>query len=501
MKSVEGACAVWTARRGCVYGHHAVTAGAPWGLRSRLDENTGEAPGDEADYEKVEQGRQEVANPEPNGADVESHLLPLRTRRGRGHDRHYEIIDERLDECRQRRSDNDGNCEGENVLLDQKCLEFAEHGVPLWKARFCVSTWLALARARMGIYGGRGVAVVAEVVRATPPLRREIRRGPVVVCSIQSQTSNHSTSHADTEPMKQPIMLSGRRFLLAALSIATLSVAACDDDNDEDSLLGPGSGVARGRTAFGVDDNNVLISFGLGNPTLGARKVAITGLQAGERILGIDFGPRDNRLYAVGSSSRLYVLDTTTGVAGRTSLGLAGNPSFTPALDAGNGLCVDFNPVPNLVRVQSTTRQNLRLRPDTGTVAGLDTPIAYVAGDIGASTAPTIAACAYTNSSNLTIPATTQLFAIDAGRDALVLFQGNPNLGQIATVGTLGVQTGENAGFDIAGAGEGAGTLYLSLNQSGGRSSLYTASASTGAATFIGEINHARPLLGIAISP
>ena len=282
--------------------------------------------------------------------------------------------------------------------------------------------------------------------------------------------------------------------------MASLAVSACEDNN-VDSLLGPGPGVARGRTVFGIDDNNVLISFGLGNPTLSARKMTVTGLQTGERILGIDFGPRDNRLYGVGSSSRLYVIDTTSGVAGRTSAGLPGNPSFTPPLDAGNGLCVDFNPVPNLVRVQSTTRQNLRLRPDTGTVAGVDTPVAYVAGDVGASSVPVIAACAYTNSSNATIPTTTQLFAIDAGRDALVLFQGSPNLGQIATVGSLGVQTTENAGFDIAGAGEGAGTLYLSLNQSGGRSSLYTASAATGAATFIGEINHARPLLGIAIAP
>lgn len=288
-------------------------------------------------------------------------------------------------------------------------------------------------------------------------------------------------------------------MMLATLCLVSLTAAACSDDDD--TLLGPGAGVARGRAVLGVDDANVLISFGLSNPTLSAKKTPITGLQSGERILGIDFGPRDNRLYAIGSSSRVYVVDTTTGAATATTAAKTGNPAFTPSVDVAASACVDFNPVVNLIRFQSVSRQNLRLRPDTGSVAGTDVQISYAAGDASASNAPALAGCAYTNSFGSPIPTTTQLFAVDAGRDALVLFQGSPNLGIVGTVGPLGVLTNENVGFDIPAAGAGAGVLYLTLTESGTRSSLFTANSTTGLATFVGQINHNRPITGIAIAP
>ena len=41
----------------------------------------------------------------------------------------------------------------------------------------------------------------------------------------------------------------------------------------------------------------------------------LTGLQLGERINGIDFRPANSQLYALGSSSRIYTINLSTGAA------------------------------------------------------------------------------------------------------------------------------------------------------------------------------------------
>src|SRR3954468_2151616 len=82
--------------------------------------------------------------------------------------------------------------------------------------------------------------------------------------------------------------------------------------------------------------------------------VPVTGLQAGESLVGIDVRPTNQVLYGVGSSSRLYTMNPLTGVA--TQVGTAG--AFTLN---GTAFAVDFNPVVDRVRVISNTGQNLRI--------------------------------------------------------------------------------------------------------------------------------------------
>lgn len=68
------------------------------------------------------------------------------------------------------------------------------------------------------------------------------------------------------------------------------------------------------RTMWAVDGANQLVRFTAHAPgTVTAR--ALTGLAAGERVTGIDIRPADGKLYAIGSTSRLYVIDRKTGVA------------------------------------------------------------------------------------------------------------------------------------------------------------------------------------------
>jgi trimeric autotransporter adhesin len=247
-------------------------------------------------------------------------------------------------------------------------------------------------------------------------------------------------------------------------------------------------------TIFAVNTANNLISFNQGAPNAIIQTVAITGLQAGEQIVGIDFRPRGGALIGVGSSSRVYTINPITGVA--TSLSAT---PFTPLL-SGTSFGVDFNPTVDRIRVVSNSTQNLRLNPNNGAIAGADGNLAYAAGDPGAGTTPNLVASAYT--SNFDGATTTNLFGIDSNRDTLVL-QGSPgavpvspNTGQLTTVGSLGVNTTDQVGFDIASP---SGIAFASLTPVGAASSaLYTINLQTGAATLVGAIGGGAPVVGIA---
>lgn len=259
--------------------------------------------------------------------------------------------------------------------------------------------------------------------------------------------------------------------------------------------IGP-AGSANGRSIYAVDNANTLLVFGAVRPDLIVRRATVTGLQAGETLQGIDFGPVDGRLYALGSSNRVYTLDTLSGAAT-----VVGTAAFTPAL-AGANYGFDFNPVPNRIRVHGSTGQNLRLVPrlggaTDGTVAAVDAALTYATGDAGAGMTPMIGGTAYTNSVNGAT--TTVIYAIDFMRDALVTMA-NPNDGVMTTVASLGVNTTGDVGFDIAGNN---GSAFVTLTVGGGfaGSTLYSLNLANGALFPVGGVAHGAPLRGIAIAP
>ncbi len=244
---------------------------------------------------------------------------------------------------------------------------------------------------------------------------------------------------------------------------------------------------------YGATSANRLVSFFSGRPGTLLSDVAITGLQAGETIEGIDVRPATGDLLALGSTSRVYRLDRATGVAIQVGAG-----PFTPAL-AGTSFGFDFNPIPDRIRNVSSTGQNLRLNPNNGTVAGTDTSVAYASGDAGFGFTPSVVGSAYTN--NYSAATSTSLYGIDSVRDTLVL-QGSlggtpnsPNGGLLTTVGNLGFDTSDATGFDISPFG---GVFASFTAPAATSSSLYTVNLATGAATLVGAIAGA-PLRGLAI--
>jgi Domain of unknown function (DUF4394) len=240
----------------------------------------------------------------------------------------------------------------------------------------------------------------------------------------------------------------------------------------------------------GIAANDRLVLFSSAAPE-DAMVVQVSGLQPGEQILGLDVRPATGQLYALGSSSRLYTVDFLTGEA--TVVG--GAPFATPL--QGTKFGFDFNPTVDRIRIVSNTGQNLRAHPVTGAVVAVDGNILYATNDVAAGTTAMVVGSAYINNDN--DPATgTVLYNLDAARGTLVT-QIPPNNGVLNTVGVLGVDFTDVAGFDVAGSD---GTAYASLvtaDQPGNsaRASLYTINLATGAATLIGQIGGPKPLTSL----
>lgn len=246
------------------------------------------------------------------------------------------------------------------------------------------------------------------------------------------------------------------------------------------------------ETIYGIAElgGQTVISFDSSNPGALLSGAAVSGLQSGETIKGIDFRPATTQLYALGSSSRLYTLNVVTGVA--TEVPPLG--AFTPAL-SGSDFGFDFNPVIDRIRVVSNTRKNYVLNPNDGSATQV-TDLAFGPADPNFGVSPNVEYSGYTNSTN-PAPATTQLYGIDTGLDVLVT-QTN-SAGVLTTVGPLGVNAGATGGFDISGD---TGVAYASfLPGLASQSGLYSINLATGAATNLGVIDGGLIVGSIAVAP
>lgn len=226
------------------------------------------------------------------------------------------------------------------------------------------------------------------------------------------------------------------------------------------------------QVAYAVDNNNNFLTF---NPALGTNLVPIepiitpiTGLQAGEKILGMDTWPLNGRVYALGSSSRLYTVNLAT-----AKFTPVGSGAFSPALD-GVAFGFDFNPITDRIRVLSNTGQSLVINPaDAGVTAG---------PNVSPSSA-SLSAAAFNN--NFKTPTTTLLYVIDAGTDKL--YTQDQTSGALQEVGPLKIDIESANGFDIISTL--ANNIGYALLTVGTQTQLYNINLNTGEATAIAKLN------------
>jgi hypothetical protein len=288
----------------------------------------------------------------------------------------------------------------------------------------------------------------------------------------------------------------------AAAMVLVLLLSACASVMET-------QGPPRKENIFAVTASMDLIQFNAGQPQRVLARKRLTGLAAGERLVGIDYRVARGVLYALSQQrSQLYTLDTGSGAL--KPVGPA--PSVVPL--TGTLFGFDFNPAADRIRVVSNTGQNLRLHPDTGAavdgnpaqdgVQG-DAPLAYAAADRNAGQPPAIAAAGYTY--NKKDEKITTNFAIDL-RLGLLVMQGSaegatpvvsPNTGVLTTIGPLGLGPLTDASFDIADVSGAAFAAVRTAAQP--RTQLHLVDLATGQARLIGTVGDGAPLLGMAVEP
>lgn len=267
----------------------------------------------------------------------------------------------------------------------------------------------------------------------------------------------------------------------------------------------------------GLTTAGSLIRFDSATPgTLVGSPVTVSGLAAGETLVGIDYRPATGTLFGVGSTSRVYTINVTSGAA--TAVG---GTAFTPAL-SGTNFGVNFNPTVDRLRVIGNTGQSLRINPDTGLVVGgtADTSLFYDPNDdtnrgffgtvdpsnpsspADVPGSVTTDAVAYTR--NGATGGVTTLYAIDIAQNLLVRVGGSdgtpsPNLGQVVAVGELRtpaftlVDFGTNTSFDIQ-----AGTdAAFAVNGS----TVYSLNLTTGTVTSLGVLGGGFALTAVSVIP
>ena len=269
-----------------------------------------------------------------------------------------------------------------------------------------------------------------------------------------------------------------KRFKLvmaAGLAVAGSAVAAA-----------PSFAAHQTVTGLTNESPSRIVQFAVGNPgtLVNGTPSAIT-FPAGAtdtNLVGIDYRPRGNALFAMGSGGTLYTLSPPATPPGNFTATRVNTPGMSPFTGTPTSFGFDFNPTVDRIRVVNNSDgvaiddgnyNNYRFNPDNG---------AQVDGNNGQATepppfpagvqadgdlryadmsTPNIVASAYTN--NFDGATTTTLFSIDAQTNNLTV-QNPPNLGTQNVVGPLGVDTTELAGFDIEG---GTGTAYAALQPMG----------------------------------
>ena len=262
-----------------------------------------------------------------------------------------------------------------------------------------------------------------------------------------------------------------KALLFGLLLTGTTLFNACKKNDDAPAIEKPD------LVFVGLTSNGALQTYNANNVVASTASVNITGLQSGETILAIDYRPATGQLYGLGNTSRLYIINTNSGLA--TAVG---SGAFSPAL-SGNVAGFDFNPTVDRIRVVTSSGQNLRLNPETGTVAATD-------GMINGVNNVAISSVAYTN--NKAGATSTILFDLDVVAKKLYK-QDPPNNGTLITVGDLNIPTSSvNSSFDISPNG-----IALASIDNGATSNLYQINVETGAATDLGAFKGT--LVGLAI--
>jgi hypothetical protein len=184
--------------------------------------------------------------------------------------------------------------------------------------------------------------------------------------------------------------------------------------------------------------------------------VTVTGVAAGERLVGIDSRPATGQVMGLGinptaNTGTVYLLDPQTGAA--TAIGAAGQVAFvdttgSPVDYPDTSYAVSFNPTVDRIRVLATSGLNFRVNPNSGAAVdgNVSTPGVNPDGAVNGAVGVGISGAAYTN--NVPGGTLTTLYTLDPAGNRLFI-QNPPNNGT-QTAGRPVTLDGLQFDFDTA---------------------------------------------------
>ena len=216
------------------------------------------------------------------------------------------------------------------------------------------------------------------------------------------------------------------------------------------------------------------------------RSVALTGLEPGERLLGLDVRPATGKLTALTTAQRLVTVVPLTRQ-------VTAGPALSAPVELGplgiDGVGFDVNPVVDRIRIVTATGRNLRVHPDTGAMT--------VDGELNGDDTGVVAA-GYANP--LAGATRTTLYGLTP-TDQLVI-QAPPNDGRLTRIGPTGLDVSASSGLDIAQDGLAVGVFPEVELLSGVGSVLAPVDLRTGAAGPGVVVNGLiEPVLDLALAP
>ncbi len=288
---------------------------------------------------------------------------------------------------------------------------------------------------------------------------------------------------------------------ISAVALLSLSLAACQKDQSvSENTYEVASAAFKSNTnnpeniIFYALAGNTLDKYSTSNPENVISSVTISGLQMGERILGIDFRPKTGELYGLGSNSQVYKINPLTGIA--TFAFSFRTASGETIMLSGTSFGFDFNPQVDRLRIVSNTGQNLRVVPDAAAMGVAGTT--FVDGSINPQPA-SVNGVAYDN--NFAGTPTTELYALDITTDLLYEID-PPNDGKLVDPAPVKLKLEGDGGFDIITMrGTDTKDIGLALYEVNKKSTLFRIDVETGETKILAKYSKGIMYSAIAIKP
>ncbi len=258
--------------------------------------------------------------------------------------------------------------------------------------------------------------------------------------------------------------------------------------------LGLSSSASQAELIYGVTSAGGLFSFDSANPAITSTIGTVTGLTAGQTVVGMDIRPATGELFVMSYSTTTFLGQLYTVNTGTAALTAVGAGFSLGSTTTGTRFGFDFNPTVDRIRaINGATGANFRLNPATGAIAATDTNLTWDASS-GQTGVPNANGLAYSN--NFAGATSTTLYGYEYLLDRFVTVGGlnsvpSPNGGLVFNLGVTGLSS-VSGGLDIDISGR-TGTAYGVID-----SSFYTFNLATGAATLVGAIGGQTGVLDIA---